>query len=459
MHVPSAHRAILRRLKQGDDDPRSLLVEARDLPDAAWSARGLMAVSSDRRLAWEEAKAGLELALAQAKAVDRLGQRAELWGSLLKDLASWRPAARNPQAPMARASFAAEAVKDIEAMPDGQWTQDAIAAAAPHVDKAGRERLLRRALRNAGFEAQGAKALLQAAPEDRLERLLDDAPPEVRAAALPDDQALDAAWAIADDAKRAEAVRVLIWKEESEARLHRIAKSARGRDDEARVLIQVAARLDKLGAEHVAPLLDEAQRIMASLPDSAQAKLQRKLDEARDRLGGAPAEKPQAPAPTTRAVPMAPTKGHVLALVNTYDGGLKPPHLRAAARAAPLCCAFGLDLALIDFPGDLDGIVRAAQTETGIGDGGRYLVALLDAGRVHDRAHGTVVATTPNPEQAKAWTGDAKGPVTFLMGVGPKGLPRRMLDDAAHHLEVTGLGVSLETATAMGILADRLGRL
>jgi hypothetical protein len=42
------------------------------------------------------------------------------------------------------------------------------------------------------------------------------------------------------------------------------------------------------------------------------------------------------------------------------------------------------------------------------------------------------------------------------MGLGSKGLPARLLREAPFHLELTGRNVSMETATAMGVLAERL---
>lgn len=453
MHAPSACRDILRRLKSGQDDPRSLLAEAKALPDPAWAARALFGVSGDRRLQWQEGKQGLRDALRSARKVERLGQRAELLGELIGGIDAWREGARNPQAPGERADFVDALVKDIEHMPDGQWTHDAIIAVAKQLDTTGRQRLMGRALSNPGFEAASAKALMRAGPDEGLEILLEAAPADVRAMALSADDALDAAWSIEDESKRAEALRVLIWKEEDPERLGHMAASAAGRlpAEAVRVHTQVAARLDKLGLDPSA-LLASAEAMLERVPADKQPKLRRKLNEAQARAAGREAT-PQARAPAP-PVAVSESTGSTLALVNTYEGGLKPPHLRAVARAAPLCVAFSLDLALIDFPADLATIVQAAETETGIGEGGRYLVALQAAGRLRDVVTGTVVATTPKPDAEKAWVGG--GNVTMLMGVGPRGLPRSMLDEAAHHYEITGQGISLETATAMGILAERL---
>jgi hypothetical protein len=151
--------------------------------------------------------------------------------------------------------------------------------------------------------------------------------------------------------------------------------------------------------------------------------------------------------------------------------------LRAIGRAAPLCWAFGLDLALVGFPtDDLGKLTRLAAKETNIGEGRGYLEQLWSDGRIHlvfcDTGHapnfkgiGYAVATTPNPTTAK--TMDFAAALTaakqageprliVLMGLGKRGLNPATLDAAPCHLELTGKGVSLETATAMGILAERM---
>jgi hypothetical protein len=43
--------------------------------------------------------------------------------------------------------------------------------------------------------------------------------------------------------------------------------------------------------------------------------------------------------------------------------------------------------------------------------------------------------------------------MVFLMGLGHDGLPEKVLENARHHLEFTGKRASLETCTAMGVLA------
>ncbi len=186
---------------------------------------------------------------------------------------------------------------------------------------------------------------------------------------------------------------------------------------------------------------------------------------------------PRAAPGATAVLPPVPsgTMRHVLALYDTYEGGIKSTHLRAIARAAPLCAAFGLDLALVGFPTkDLAPLLDAAERETRIGGGGRHLRALADAERIHlvpatrdappeDWGRlGIPVATTSRPDRAKSTdlAGAAKhsptGRICLIMGLGRSGLPDSLLDQAPLHFEITGANVSLETATAMGILAERL---
>ena len=171
-------------------------------------------------------------------------------------------------------------------------------------------------------------------------------------------------------------------------------------------------------------------------------------------------------------VDIAPASGHRLALVDTYEGGLKTTHFRAIARAAPLCAAFGLDLVLVGFPTkDLPDLLRASAKETNIGGGGRYLRALADASRVHlvtfipdapltglTGVHGVPVATTAKPQVGKlvADLAELDAGICLLMGLGRKGLPPKLMEAAPHHYEITGAHISFETATAMGVLAERL---
>ena len=154
-----------------------------------------------------------------------------------------------------------------------------------------------------------------------------------------------------------------------------------------------------------------------------------------------------------------------MALYNSYKGKADENHYRNVARAAALCYAFGLNLALIGFPfKDAEECVEKTIRSTRIGKGGMYLKALHTAGRLSLRAgigefSVPIVATTSHPDPEKqVKIEEIKGKVVFILGTGHQGLPASVLKRADFHLEFTGKGASLETCTAMGVLACMLGK-
>ncbi len=168
------------------------------------------------------------------------------------------------------------------------------------------------------------------------------------------------------------------------------------------------------------------------------------------------------------AIDIAPLKEgkakFTMALYNTYKGKAGEVHYRSISRASALCYAFDLNLMLVNFPfRSAEECVERTVRNTRIGDGSEYLRELHRAGRfeIHesvDEIEGTIVATTPHPDPEKALDiSEIRDGMVFLLGLGHDGLPKRILDDAEHHLEFTGKGASLETCTAMGVLACLLG--
>lgn len=163
-----------------------------------------------------------------------------------------------------------------------------------------------------------------------------------------------------------------------------------------------------------------------------------------------------------------------LGLYNTYDKlRLHEAHFRALARAAPLAKAFDMNLAIFGFPfeGDAMKIAKEVSERTTIGEGGKYLVELCREGKflVFDFPNrgfppqlGEVVSTTSKPDEKKrisifeAMKMLSDRPILFLVGLGRKGLPEDVLETSKYHLELTGRGISLETCTAMGVLASSL---
>jgi len=162
-----------------------------------------------------------------------------------------------------------------------------------------------------------------------------------------------------------------------------------------------------------------------------------------------------------------------LALYNTYDPKkLHEAHIRALARAAPLAYAYGFHLVLVGFPVEnLREFLRMVEEKTTIGKGGEYLRIIAERKRVHvvpypksgfSPQFGVPIATTSHPEEKKAITPleiarlAMKKSVMLLIGLGRKGLPKEIFKIARYHMDVTGLGVSLETCTAMGAVASSI---
>ena len=174
-----------------------------------------------------------------------------------------------------------------------------------------------------------------------------------------------------------------------------------------------------------------------------------------------------------------------LGLYNCYDPKQWHDIMRITlARAGPVALAFGAHLATFGFPFEQARRRGAKATEplrspqdvadfivdgTSIGEGGEHFAQLVERrlflaepfppdGAFPPRL-GRLVATTPRPEPAKATTPlhlarglEAGNDHLVLFGLGPRGLPRDVLAAASAHLEITGHGISLETATALGAL-------
>lgn len=162
-----------------------------------------------------------------------------------------------------------------------------------------------------------------------------------------------------------------------------------------------------------------------------------------------------------------------IGLYNSYDPvKFHEAHRRALARAGPVALAFDANLATFGFPyaKDLDTpleIVDWVAGTTSIGEGGKYLKELAVAGRFQAFEFprrgfppqlGEVIVTTNRPEPAKAT--DARQladllrrgtSILLVFGLGPRGLDDRAIYPLGRfHFDLTGRGLSLETATALG---------
>lgn len=162
-----------------------------------------------------------------------------------------------------------------------------------------------------------------------------------------------------------------------------------------------------------------------------------------------------------------------IGLYNSYDRvKFHEAHRRALARSGPIALAFDANVATFGFPYAKDlrtslEIVDWVAGTTSIGEGGRYLKDLAVAGRFQafdfPRAGfppqlGEVVITTNRPDAKKATRADdlaallARGTsILLVFGLGPRGLDDRDVYPLGRfHFDLTGRGLSLETATALG---------
>ncbi|ALV62487.1 Uncharacterized protein conserved in archaea (DUF531) [Thermococcus sp. 2319x1] len=166
-----------------------------------------------------------------------------------------------------------------------------------------------------------------------------------------------------------------------------------------------------------------------------------------------------------------------LALYNSYDPKkLHEAHLRAIARAAPICYAFDFHLALIGFPFEKkkpNEIAEEISQNTTIGEGGKYLIELARTNKFHliefpkggfPSQFGHIVATTRKPNENKEISSHQlaeralKGESFMLVvGLGRHGLPKEIFKLANYHLDITdGKRISLETCTAIGSIPTKI---
>lgn len=162
-----------------------------------------------------------------------------------------------------------------------------------------------------------------------------------------------------------------------------------------------------------------------------------------------------------------------IGLYNSYDRiRFAEAHRRALARAGPIALAFDANLATFGFPyaKDLSTPVAVAEWVSGtttIGEAGRYLRELAETGRFQafdfpkkgfPPQLGEVVITTNRPDPRKATTAKVLAgllqrgtSILLVFGLGPRGLDdREVYALGPYHFDLTGRGLSLETATAIG---------
>ncbi|MEC9332673.1 MAG: DUF531 family protein [Candidatus Thermoplasmatota archaeon] len=226
------------------------------------------------------------------------------------------------------------------------------------------------------------------------------------------------------------------------------------------IMLSLTARADRKGwSPEAHKFATEAKQMIESLESSdKKEKLQSKLKVTIEKLNGIETSRRQ-PIPVLSEI--AKSGKHTLGLFNTYGGKWNHPHFKAIHKAANLCSAFDLNLALIGFPGiESDKLVGEIRKEMRLPNEG-HLSSLFSNQRVRffdkdidETWTGSKIATTANPDPDKLNIPDGK--LCMIMGLGPKGLPKSFLESSSCHFELTGSNVAFETGTAMGSIAGRL---
>ena len=528
-HAPSRFRAIIKDSRSGKGRTIDKLIEdARSLSDPYYVTLALFGLSYDERLGGDAARTLAEQALETVGEEKRPWRRAELLTAICK----------TARARADRKWLRDTIMQRVTEFPKGQGLSDAITGSVRYLGCGSVPSLLAMGAGNKGFEQETCKAVIRywgqdcastgLKPEELLTALAQVQDKAIRTRLLGylhvqlmrsghvDLTVLERALectVVLSGGDRLEGLKYLAAQSSTLEELEMIAMGLTELDspvEEARLFASLAGNADKTGHRELAldwfmsgldiitEVEDKNDRASVRLnlatglrrlgePEAAESTFRLALGDAegnekltakvRKAMGVEPERKGRRSLDTE---PHAPR--HMLALYDTYEGGLKPVHFRMVARAAPLCIAYGLDLALMGFPvDDLEEFVEQVLADTNIGKGGRYLKELVKAGRVSlvrctqklppkDWSElGMPVATTSRPTKDKVTSPEKaleqarsqhpRKRLCLIMGLGRKGLPRPLLDSVDHHLELTGRNIPLETATAMGIIARELGRL
>ncbi len=161
-----------------------------------------------------------------------------------------------------------------------------------------------------------------------------------------------------------------------------------------------------------------------------------------------------------------------LGLYNSLDPvKFSEAHRRALARAGPVAWAFDCNLAVFGFPFDKEmrtplELAHWLVGTTSIGQGGDWIVKLAQSGRFHVFPYpkggfppqfGKIVIATRKPEtkfsrNPKEIAGILVEGRSLMMvfGLGPRGLPERVVSMGEFQMDLTGNGISFETCTALG---------
>lgn len=485
-HDPSACRRILREGRESGLS-RELFDLAQDLQDGIYRAEALCGLCASGDMREDDRAEWVPIIVESMLEEERAWRLAESIAIIAKSVGNW-PGGR------ARKALMNDLVGMTGGLPAGEARVDALKAIANRVSEQKLPELFHLAVENHGMEAKAARPIMKAivatgnremiseiipllteATPDLAVKFLDNLHRLTLQANLPlEPSALQLALPFLGSAEF-ETVRTMCSHATRSEDVRMLAETLAGADEKSvRFVVTLAGRADRAGDEEFArELLENAAQYVESLDAQTAMRIKKNLAKGFERLGDSERAEGLAPVQTPTILTTQPAsgdverRGHTMALVGTYDGAIATPHLRALARASGIAWGFGLDIALIDWPTeDLEGLCQRTQTESGTA-GVNHLPSLLASGRiqllsVEDALSGAIghpIATTHQPKGGSVDLTTYDGEICMFIGLGRQGLPQKLLDNCPDQFELTGIGASLETAVAMGAIAQRLANL
>ena len=467
-HNPSIARRILRDLKRGES-PEKLIPEIKQISDPYYKALALVYISSIGFLDSKKSANLLKQAFSNVENVEQSWRRLELLGEITKRLKELQ------DSKLKRVQY-----KEILKLLNSEKKRsvsDFFVKNAKHFPPSLLDSLLATSLKLKGHEFKSSKAIVRhwinhKSAEDLI-KFLSTQKGEIRPKLLgylhfqlnkskikTESSALELALKFS---KSEEMLRYLVRICSKPADLILVESYIAKESSQQAIPISIAliARADRKGWNDLAhQFADNTRNLIESISDSElRDKFKSKLQITTDRLKGEII--PSAPSPKKEMVVISDSGKNTLGIYNTYGGNWNHPHYKAVFKAANLCSAFDLNLALIDFPEiEPDYLVSEIKKEMRLANDG-YLSQLFSKDRIRffekdidESWAGSKIVTTANPDSSKKKLPEGK--ICMVMGLGPKGLPKSYITKSKNHFEITGSGVAFETGTAMGAIAGHL---
>ncbi|MEE2746866.1 MAG: DUF531 family protein [Candidatus Thermoplasmatota archaeon] len=485
-HDPSSCRRILREARE-DGLSRKLFDEAQDLQDGIYRAEALCGLCASSEMDEDDRFEWVPIIVNSMIEEERAWRLAESIGIIAKSLGNW-PGGRS------RKGLMDDLVAMTGGLPPGEARVDALRAISNRVSEHKLPELFLLAIENDGMEAKAVRPVMKAIVSSKnmemiseIMPLLSEAAPDLAVKFLDNLHRLSNQYKLKLepsalqlslphlDSADFETVRTLCSHTSEIDDVKLLAEALDGTDENAtRYAVTLAGRADRAGdADYARKLLESAAKNVESLDAGAATRISKNLAKAFARMGDDERAEQLKPVRTPSIVTANTSdgdvgrKGHTMALVGTYDGSIGTPHLRALARASGIAWGFGLDIALIDWPtDDLEGLCQRAQQESGTAGVGHLpalfadeRIRLLSIEDVLNGMAGHPIATTHQPAGGSVNLSEFKGDICMIIGLGRQGLPKNILEKCPNQFELTGIGASLETAVAMGAIAQRLADL